>query len=465
MNNFFFALALVLGSNFAGHTLLANTPAPSLAVNDEPHALGVGLVRELRQGGFIIYLRHGATQPGTNDVRNGRDWWKNCATTQRTSQAALPNAQAITNALIRQMIPISDVQSSEFCRAYDTGVFLGLVAPIRNAALNDVSAFVSQKRTLADLAGNIVTLLSTPPAYKQNRILVGHALPPTIVHPMLAHVQEGHTLIFRPEGNGRFHFVTSVSPGQWQLIGKLPVANTSQIIVPTTTPQATAQPIIAGAPQVVQPPVAPQPPMIDPARELKGLALVQALRKGGYNLYMRHAQANVGSDQDLLKTPMWWENCAIQRNMSDTGREQAKKVGLGIRTLKVPVGEVKASQFCRVRETATLMDVGAVVATEELNHVIGQRVGTDINATRFKLLATPPAKGKNNVLVSHTHGSSRNEERIMSGIQEGEVVVYQPDGKGNAEPVGRIAVTEWENLVQLTQQPQQQQATSNAKAK
>jgi hypothetical protein len=140
-------------------------------------------------------------------------------------------------------------------------------------------------------------------------------------------------------------------------------------------------------------------------------------------------------------------------------------VGLGIRTLKVPVGEVKASQFCRVRETATLMDVGAVVVTEELNHVIGQRVGTDINATRFKLLATPPAKGKNNVLVSHTHGSSRNEERIMSGIQEGEVVVYQPDGKGSAEPVGRIAVPEWENLVQLTQQPQQQQATSNAKAK
>jgi phosphohistidine phosphatase SixA len=429
-------------------------PASNLTVIDDPYALYDGLVRELRRGGYVIYMRHGAVQAGATDTRGQAEWWKNCATTQRTSAAVLPNAQAVGLALSKQRIAVSDVQTSEFCRAYETAIFLGLSSPQRNAALNEITAFNSQKRNLADLAGGVSTLLSTVPPQGQNRILVGHTLPPTIIHPLLTFVQEGHTLIFKPEGNGRFHFVASLSPGQWQFIGKQPVYDNQQVVIQSTVPQASAQ--IVQAPQVVQPTVAPQPPMIDPAREIKGQALIAALRKGGYNLYMRHAQSNVGADQDLLKVPMWWENCMIQRNMSDMGREQAKKVGAAMRDLKLPIAEVKASQFCRVQETAKLMDVGTVKMTQDLNHVIGQNAGTDINSLRFALLASMPPKGKNVVMVSHTHGSARNEERIMSGIQEAEIVVYQPDGKGGSEPVARIPPTDWDMLLQLA---------NNAKAK
>ncbi len=427
-----------------------NSKAPStsaLTVIDEPYALYDGLVRELRRGGYVIYMRHGAVQAGTTDTRSTGEWWKNCATTQRTSAAVLPNAQAVGLALSKQRIVVSDVQTSEFCRAYETAIFLGLSSPKRNAALNDITAFNSQKRNLADLAGGISTLLSTVPPVGQNRLLVGHLLPPTIIHPLLSLVQEGHTLIFKPEGNGRFHFVAALSPSQWQYIGNQPVYENQQVVIQSTVPQASAQ--IVQAPQVVQPPVAPQPPMIDPAREIKGQALITALRKGGYNLYMRHAQSNVGADQDLLKVPMWWENCMLQRNISEMGREQAKKVGTAIRDLKLPIAEVKASQFCRVQETAKLMDVGTVKMTQDLNHVIGQNAGTDINSLRFALLATMPPRGKNIVMVSHTHGSARNEERIMSGIQEAEIVVYQPDGKGGSEPIARIPPADWEMLLQL----------------
>ena len=446
-----FLVAVALTSAYTSaqtpHSSAANIVTSQLTVTDESYALYDGLVRELRRGGYVIYMRHGAVQAGTADTRAQAEWWKNCATTQRTSAAVLPNAQAVGLALSKQRIVVSDVQTSEFCRAYETAIFLGLSSPQRNAALNDITAFNSQKRTLADLAGGVMTLLSTVPPQGQNRILVGHTLPPTIVHPLLTFVQEGHTLIFKPEGNGRFHFVASLSPGQWQFIGKQPVYDNQQVVIQSTVPQASAQ--IVQAPQVVQPPVAPQPPMIDPAREIKGQALIAALRKGGFNLYMRHAQSNVGADQDLLKVPMWWENCMIQRNMSDMGREQAKKVGAAMRELKLPIAEVKASQFCRVQETAKLMDVGIVKMTEDLNHVIGQNAGTGINSLRFSQLATMPPKGKNVVMVSHTHGSARNEERIMSGIQEAEIVVYQPDGKGGSEPIARIPPTDWDMLVQL----------------
>jgi phosphohistidine phosphatase SixA len=452
----FMHLMLTVATTSYAQSVVTTSPQSAayditLNVSDKGFSLYAGLVRELRLGGYVIYMRHGVVQPMPVDVRVANDWWKNCTTTQRTNAAALPRAQAIGLALSKQRILISDVQTSEFCRAYDTAVFLGLSAPQRNAALNDITAFKSQKRTIADLAGGINALLSTIPPHGQNRILVGHALAPTIVHPMLAYLEEGHTLIFKPEGNGRFHFITALSPGQWQFIGKQPVYDNQQVVIQSTVPQASAQ--IAQAPQVVQPPqvtnAAPQPPMIDPAREIKGQALIAALRKGGFNLYMRHAQSNVGADQDLLKVPMWWENCMIQRNMSDIGREQAKKVGAAIRELKLPIAEVKASQFCRVQETAKLMDVGAVKMTQDLNHVIGQNAGTDINTLRFAQLATMPPKGKNVVMVSHTHGSARNEERIMSGIQEAEIVVYQPDGKGGSEPIARIPPTDWDMLVQL----------------
>jgi len=204
------------------------------------------------------------------------------------------------------------------------------------------------------------------------------------------------------------------------------------------------------APQVVQPPLlaeVAQPLLIDPTREISGTALIAALRKGGFNLYMRHAQSNVGQDQDLASDPGWWHKCAMQRNISDAGREQARKVGAAIRALSIPVGDVMVSQFCRVRDTGAAMGFGALEVTEDLNHMIGQRAGTDVNILRFKRLVTAPANGRNNLLISHTHASAQSQEQIMQGIQEAEIVVYQPDGRDGAAPVARISLQEWGSLL------------------
>jgi phosphohistidine phosphatase SixA len=167
-------------------------------------------------------------------------------------------------------------------------------------------------------------------------------------------------------------------------------------------------------------------------------------------MYMRHALSNLGSDQDLLKNKKWWEDCSIQRNISQEGREQAFKVGSAIRQLKLPIAEVKAAQFCRTRDTAYLLGLGPVEIEEGLNHIIGQRSGYDVNAARFQLLTTPPPKGQNIVMVSHTHGSPRPEERIMSGLAEAEIAIFRPDGKGGTSPVARIPLAEWDNLTKLS---------------
>ncbi len=420
--------------------------AASLAVNDEPYALFDGLVRELRKGGYVLYLRHGSVVPTTTDRRGPGAWWQDCANTQRLAPEALPRARAIADALVRQRINIYEIYTSEYCRAVETAIHIGLVVAKRSPALNDVSSLPdAQAQTLATYAAGIQLLLSdvTPP--KVNRVLVGHALPPNTVHPALNFLSEGHVAVFKAEGNGRFHYLTSVSPGQWQWLGKQMVQD--QI-------NASLAQTLAGNPQVAPAVPAPQNQvLIAQEKELKGISLVQALRRGGFNLYMRHAQSTLGQDGNLRQTPFWWENCTIQRNISDVGREQARKVGIALKDLHIPVDRVLTAQFCRARETGHLLGLGPIEVTEDMNHQIGQRTGFDVNAARFKRLAELPAKGMNNLLVSHTHGSSRLEERIMVGIQEAEIIVYQPDGKGGSEPVARIPVPEWETLIKAMATP------------
>ncbi|MCU6340347.1 histidine phosphatase family protein, partial [Enterobacter quasiroggenkampii] len=74
-------------------------------------------------------------------------------------------------------------------------------------------------------------------------------------------------------------------------------------------------------------------------------------QKGGYILYMRHGEATVGQDRPVVD----FDDCSTQRNLSDTGREQAKLLGVSMRKLNIPVQyPVVASPYCRTRETAEL---------------------------------------------------------------------------------------------------------------
>ncbi|MBY0466301.1 MAG: histidine phosphatase family protein, partial [Burkholderiales bacterium] len=80
-------------------------------------------------------------------------------------------------------------------------------------------------------------------------------------------------------------------------------------------------------------------------------ALLQALRKGGYVLYMRHGNTNNDHpDQPNLKL----DDCATQRPLNDEGRAVVKQVGKAIAQAHIPVGDVWVSPMCRAKESAQL---------------------------------------------------------------------------------------------------------------
>ena len=78
--------------------------------------------------------------------------------------------------------------------------------------------------------------------------------------------------------------------------------------------------------------------------------LINELQKGGKLIFIRHAYAPGGGDPDNFDI----NDCATQRNLSDAGRVQSKKIGNFFEENKIPIGEVYSSEWCRCKETAEI---------------------------------------------------------------------------------------------------------------
>ena len=74
------------------------------------------------------------------------------------------------------------------------------------------------------------------------------------------------------------------------------------------------------------------------------------LKKGGKLIFIRHAYAPGGGDPENFDI----NNCDTQRNLSEKGREQAKKIGNFFKENDVTIFKVLSSEWCRCKDTAEL---------------------------------------------------------------------------------------------------------------
>ena len=177
-----------------------------------------------------------------------------------------------------------------------------------------------------------------------------------------------------------------------------------------------------------------------PRAELQGRALLSALRSGGYILYFRHTSTDFGQSDERMSG---YEDCATQRNLTDTGRAEARVLGAALRDLDVPVGDVLASPYCRTMETARLM-FGRATATPAVRGGPAQPESPARYAALLELLSKPVAPGTNLAIASHG-----NPYRAVAGgtyLAEGEAAVIEPRGSGGFRVVARIRKDEWVEL-------------------
>ena len=76
--------------------------------------------------------------------------------------------------------------------------------------------------------------------------------------------------------------------------------------------------------------------------------LINELQKGGKLIFIRHAYAPGGGDPDNFDI----NDCASQRNLSQNGIKQSKKIGNFFKENNISIDLVLSSEWCRCKDTA-----------------------------------------------------------------------------------------------------------------
>lgn len=169
-------------------------------------------------------------------------------------------------------------------------------------------------------------------------------------------------------------------------------------------------------------------------------AIVQALRQGGYVLYLRHTSTDFAQNDTASRS---YEDCANQRNLTDKGRDEARAIAKHLRALGIPVGSVLASPWCRTMETARLA-FGKAQASAEVRGGPARTGDPGRYEALRKILSSPVAKGEN--LAISSHGNPFHAVAGPPYLAEGEVAVVRPEGDGRFSIVARIRLEDWSSL-------------------
>jgi len=196
---------------------LALSSLPAAAQNTVPQA---DWISALRDGGYVIVFRHGATHPDQADTDPLNT--DNVAKQRQLNDDGRALAKSIGESLRKLRIPVGQVYTSLFKRAIDTGALMGFGDVKVSADYTEgglVVTPIENNRRAAALRKAAGTM---PPA-STHIIVVTHK--PNILDAFgkdWFDVREGEASVFKPDGNGGYKTVGRIQAGDW---GKLAQGN------------------------------------------------------------------------------------------------------------------------------------------------------------------------------------------------------------------------------------------------
>lgn len=155
-----------------------------------------------------------------------------------------------------------------------------------------------------------------------------------------------------------------------------------------------------------------------------------ALREGGHVVLLRHAMISGSAEPANFDIGQ----CNTQRNLSDRGRQQARKIGALFGARAARIERVQSSRYCRCLDTARLAfgsQPEALDALDPLSENSEER-SRQIEA----ILEEIRTYSGSDLLVLVTHMENIQE---ITGVspREGEVVIVAPQGEG-VRVLGRV---------------------------
>jgi phosphohistidine phosphatase SixA len=187
---------------------IARRALPALLLAAPAGARTPGWVPTLREGGYVLYMRHAITD--RTQVDTGR--LGDRAGQRNLSAAGIAQAAALSDAMARLRIPLRPIRSSPVFRASDTAAIMARGGPV------DVTMDLVADDYTADVPGAIASArraMGTPPPAGSNALLVGHihVFGPAIFGRMLSQDEfpEGAFGVIAPEAAGP-RFVSVLMP-------------------------------------------------------------------------------------------------------------------------------------------------------------------------------------------------------------------------------------------------------------
>ena len=178
-----------------------------------------GMLPMLKQGGYVLVLRHVATDDGQKDVYPFV--FDDMKKQRQLSEEGRKVAREMGAAMKTLGVPLGQIYTSKLNRAVETGALVSGKGTTAVTELTDSSAGVASNMTNPK-GGNIKirnaiqSLVNKAPASGTNNVLVTHKTNITDAFGKdFSDVKEGEILIYKPDPSGPPTFVGRVKANEW----------------------------------------------------------------------------------------------------------------------------------------------------------------------------------------------------------------------------------------------------------
>jgi phosphohistidine phosphatase SixA len=168
------------------------------------------LLKQLREGGLVIYIRHSATETSGVAEANGVDVSR-CDTQRSLTPAGKAQAKALGRAFSTLHVPVGEVLSSPFCRCKETAELAFGHYKVNPDLYFAIDADAQQTKLFSE---KLRVMLSSPPKGGTNRVIISHTAnlkEAAGIWPK----PEGVAIVFRPKADGTFEPIARVLPDEW----------------------------------------------------------------------------------------------------------------------------------------------------------------------------------------------------------------------------------------------------------
>lgn len=192
-------------------TLLSGLLVGVAFAQDVTDGLTPELVDALQAGGHVIYIRHATTEIDYADQVDAV--MGDCSTQRVLSEAGWQEARSIGESFEALEIPVSEVLSSEYCRAWQTAD-LAFERYNKNADFNFLPFAEYTEEQMAEMRERVSPYLSEVPE-EGNTVIVAHDDPfeaATGIYPE----PQGVAYVIRPMAEDGFELLARVTPEAWR---------------------------------------------------------------------------------------------------------------------------------------------------------------------------------------------------------------------------------------------------------